>query len=153
MTGIDPCRERVDFAQQRLQNYLRNNPNTSRKLKYKCRTVEDENNDEYNLVVASEVLEHVKDYDVFLEKCSQKVCNSGHMLITTINQTIMSYLMAIFAAERVLNLVDRGTHTYEKFVSPESVEHSLLRSNLKYNNLEIKLELEKHMTTLKNTHF
>ena len=49
------------------------------------------------------------------------------MVVTTINKTQLSYLLAIVAAEYVLGLVPQGTHEWEKFVEPKklkSVSHS-----------------------------
>ena len=49
----------------------------------------------------------------------------GHLVVTTINKTAVSYLLAIVAAEQVLGLVPQQTHTWEKFISPEQLESSL----------------------------
>lgn len=41
----------------------------------------------------------------------------GHLIFTTINRTVYSRIVAIELAERVLNLLPRGTHEWEKFVT------------------------------------
>ena len=41
---------------------------------------------------------------------------------------MQSYLLAIVAAEYVLGLVPRGTHTWDKFITPEHIKHVLAAS-------------------------
>ena len=38
---------------------------------------------------------------------------------------MLSYVYAIFAAEYVLGLLPRGTHDWNKFISPEEIERLL----------------------------
>ena len=45
------------------------------------------------------------------------------MVVTTINKTQLSYLLAIVAAEYVLGLVPQGTHEWEKFVEPKKLKN------------------------------
>ena len=45
----------------------------------------------------------------------------GHLFISTISRTVLSYLLTIVAAEHVLRLVTPGTHTHSKFVKPEEL--------------------------------
>uniref|UniRef100_A0A7N4Q1Z0 Coenzyme Q3, methyltransferase n=1 Tax=Sarcophilus harrisii TaxID=9305 RepID=A0A7N4Q1Z0_SARHA len=52
----------------------------------------------------------------------------GSLFLTTINKTHLSYALGIIFAEQIAGIVPKGTHTWEKFVSPEELE-SLLESN------------------------
>lgn len=52
----------------------------------------------------------------------------GSLFITTINKTQLSYALGIVFAEQIAGIVPKGTHTWEKFVSPEKLE-SILESN------------------------
>ena len=45
--------------------------------------------------------------------------------MTTINRTTAARLLAIYAAEYVLRIVPRGTHQYEKFVTPDELTTKL----------------------------
>lgn len=49
----------------------------------------------------------------------------GSLFITTINKTKLSYALAIVVAEQLLRIVPRGTHDWEKFISPEELERLL----------------------------
>ena len=45
----------------------------------------------------------------------------GSLVITTINQTALSYAAAIVGAEYILKLVTPGTHDWNKFVTVEEL--------------------------------
>lgn len=46
----------------------------------------------------------------------------------TLNRTFLSYVLAVGVAEYVLNIIPRGTHDWNKFVTPEELS-TLLRKN------------------------
>uniref|UniRef100_A0A673UAW2 Coenzyme Q3, methyltransferase n=1 Tax=Suricata suricatta TaxID=37032 RepID=A0A673UAW2_SURSU len=52
----------------------------------------------------------------------------GSLFLTTVNKTQLSYALGIVFAEQIAGIVPKGTHTWEKFVSPEKLE-SILESN------------------------
>lgn len=52
----------------------------------------------------------------------------GSLFLTTINKTYASYLLAVVAAENILNLVARGTHEWDKFISPSDLQYQLSQS-------------------------
>ena len=45
----------------------------------------------------------------------------GHLFLSTISRTPLAYFLTIFAAEKVLRLVEPGTHTFNKYVKPEEL--------------------------------
>ena len=45
----------------------------------------------------------------------------GHLFLSTVARTPLSYLLTIVAAEKVFRLVEPGTHTFSKFVNPEEL--------------------------------
>lgn len=75
----------------------------------------------FDLVIASEVIEHVKDPMEFLKTLSQLMHPGGLLCITTINRTLRSWAGAIIAAERVLRLLPHGTHDWESFITPDEL--------------------------------
>ena len=48
--------------------------------------------------------------------------------MTTLNKTMISYAAAVVAAEYILNINERGTHNWDKFVSPQILETHTRRS-------------------------
>lgn len=63
---------------------------------------------QYDLVVASEVIEHVRRPADFMSTLTQLTAPGGQVVITTLNRTPRSFLLAIAGAEYVLSLVPRG---------------------------------------------
>ena len=54
----------------------------------------------------------------------------GSIFLTTINKTQLSYALAIVAAEYLLGLVEKGSHDWNKFISPEDLSKLLEASKL-----------------------
>jgi ubiquinone biosynthesis O-methyltransferase len=52
---------------------------------------------------------------------------SGFMVVATLNRTLKSFALAIVGAEYVLGWLPRGTHRWEKFVTPDELEIALER--------------------------
>ena len=72
----------------------------------------------FDLVIASEVIEHVKNRSKFLSEISEISKENSLVVITTINDTLLSIIIAKFAAEYIFDFIPRGTHNFKKFVSP-----------------------------------
>jgi 2-polyprenyl-6-hydroxyphenyl methylase/3-demethylubiquinone-9 3-methyltransferase len=59
---------------------------------------------------------------VFLKKIRFRCLQpGGHLFLSTIARTPLSYLLTILAAEKVFRLVEPGTHTFSKFVNPDEL--------------------------------
>lgn len=89
----------------------------------------------FDLVYASEVIEHVNDRHSFLSTLAQLVRPQGLVIITTINKSVPALLGAKFAAEYLLKIVPPGTHEFSKFISPhqlvaEAAEHDINIENI-----------------------
>ena len=54
----------------------------------------------------------------FCESLSALTKPGGGVVISTINRTQRSYALAIIAAEYVLGLVPKGTHDWQRFITP-----------------------------------
>jgi 2-polyprenyl-6-hydroxyphenyl methylase/3-demethylubiquinone-9 3-methyltransferase len=68
-----------------------------------------------------EVIEHVADPLGFLTACKQLLKPNGLMLCSTINRNPKSYLMAIIGAEHVMRWLPKGTHDWNKFITPDEL--------------------------------
>ena len=75
----------------------------------------------FDLVIASEVVEHLDNRILFFKEASKLLKNKGILILTTINKTALSLLFAKFMAENILKLLPKGIHEFEKFVSPETL--------------------------------
>ena len=84
----------------------------------------------FDLVLAMEVVEHVADLALFVKRCAEMVKPGGLMITATINRTLKSFALAIVGAEYILRWLPRGTHQWEKFVTPNELEAALARPGL-----------------------
>lgn len=125
--GIDPVEDSIQTARLHASP----DPDLQRRLRYRACTLEELAQDEqpeaeeFHAVVASEVVEHLADLDVFASCCYQVLKPGGSLFITTINKTNLSYALGIVAAEQVLRIVPSGTHDWDKFISPVDLERLL----------------------------
>jgi 2-polyprenyl-6-hydroxyphenyl methylase / 3-demethylubiquinone-9 3-methyltransferase len=76
----------------------------------------------FDIVLAMEVVEHVADVKLFVRRCAEMVRPGGLMVAATINRTLKSFALAIVGAEYVLRWLPRGTHQWDKFVTPDELE-------------------------------
>lgn len=75
----------------------------------------------FDVVCSMEVIEHVDNPVAFLSACAQLVKPGGHLFLSTIARTPLSYALTIMAAEHILQKVAVGTHTYSKFINPSEL--------------------------------
>ncbi|KAJ3322589.1 Hexaprenyldihydroxybenzoate methyltransferase, mitochondrial [Boothiomyces sp. JEL0866] len=75
---------------------------------------------EFDVVVGLEILEHVTDPSAFVNECFRVTKPGGMLFFSTINRNLKSYLGTIFIAEG-LGWVPKGTHTYEKYITPDEL--------------------------------
>jgi 2-polyprenyl-6-hydroxyphenyl methylase/3-demethylubiquinone-9 3-methyltransferase len=85
----------------------------------------------FDLVLAMEVVEHVADLAAFVRCCAGMVKPGGLMVTATLNRTLKSFALAIVGAEYVLRWLPRGTHRWDKFVTPNELAAALERSGLR----------------------
>ena len=78
-----------------------------------------------------EVVEHVADLSLFVQRCAEMVKPGGLMITATINRTLKSFALAIVGAEYILRWLPRGTHQWDKFVTPNELEAALTRHGLR----------------------
>ena len=84
----------------------------------------------FEVVCCMEMLEHVPDPAAFIKLCAALVRPGGLLLLSTINRTLKSYLLAIVGAEYVLRWLPVGTHRWERFVAPLELERHLATAGL-----------------------
>jgi len=84
----------------------------------------------FDIVLAMEVVEHVADVKLFVRRCAEMVQPGGLMIAATINRTLKSFALAIVGAEYVLRWLPRGTHQWDRLVTPDELEIALARAGL-----------------------
>jgi 2-polyprenyl-6-hydroxyphenyl methylase/3-demethylubiquinone-9 3-methyltransferase len=84
----------------------------------------------FDIVLAMEVVEHVADVGMFLNRCAAMLKPGGMMVVSTLNRNWKSFALAIVGAEYVLRWLPRGTHQWDKFVTPDELTHHLHNNKL-----------------------
>jgi 2-polyprenyl-6-hydroxyphenyl methylase/3-demethylubiquinone-9 3-methyltransferase len=85
----------------------------------------------FDIVLAMEVVEHVADMKLFVRRCAEMVKPGGLMIAATLNRTLKAFALAIVGAEYVLRWLPRGTHQWDKFVTPEELESAMEAGGLR----------------------
>ncbi|HKS64775.1 MAG TPA: bifunctional 2-polyprenyl-6-hydroxyphenol methylase/3-demethylubiquinol 3-O-methyltransferase UbiG, partial [Xanthobacteraceae bacterium] len=85
----------------------------------------------FDIVLAMEVVEHVADMKLFVARCAEMVRPGGQMIAATINRTLKSFALAVVGAEYVLRWLPRGTHQWDRFVTPDELEIAMERAGLR----------------------
>jgi 2-polyprenyl-6-hydroxyphenyl methylase/3-demethylubiquinone-9 3-methyltransferase len=84
----------------------------------------------FDVVLAMEVIEHVADAGLFMRSCAGMVKPGGLMIAATLNRTLKSFALAIVGAEYVLRWLPRGTHRWDKFLTPHELEGAMTAAGL-----------------------
>ncbi len=117
VVGADPSEANIEAAKlHAAQSELA--------IDYRCTTAEElaDAGEQFDVVLAMEVVEHVADVPLFVRRCAEMVKPDGMMIAATLNRTLKSFALAIVGAEYVLRWLPVGTHSWDKFVTPNELE-------------------------------
>lgn len=117
VTGIDLGKVTIDVAEMHALD-------SGVKVRYLREAAEDHaahSAGTYDVVTCLEMLEHVPEPQSVLHALRALVKPDGHVIVSTLNRNLKSYLLTIVGAEYLLGLLSRGTHTYEKFIRPSEL--------------------------------
>lgn len=82
---------------------------------------------QYPVITALEVIEHVTEPASFVADLAGLLEPGGVLVLSTLNRTARSLLTAKIGAEYVLGLLPRGTHDWNRFLTPSETA-ALLRA-------------------------
>ncbi|HKN09878.1 MAG TPA: bifunctional 2-polyprenyl-6-hydroxyphenol methylase/3-demethylubiquinol 3-O-methyltransferase UbiG [Pseudomonadota bacterium] len=125
VVGADPSAANIAAAKQHAEQ-------AGLAIDYRATTIEAlaVSDERFEAVLAMEVVEHVADVTLFLKQCAQLVKPGGILIVATINRTLKSFALAIIGAEYVLRWLPRGTHRWDRFVTPNELAAALERCGL-----------------------
>lgn len=106
-------------------------------IEYRATTAEDlaAAGETFDLILNMEVVEHVADVKLFMSSCAGMLRPGGMMIVATLNRTFKAWALAIVGAEYVLGWLPRGTHDWQKFLTPGELRAALEDGGLKVADL------------------
>ena len=90
----------------------------------------------FDLVTCMEVVEHVLDVPAFLASLRALLKPGGLLVFSTPNRTAMSFGVMIVGAEWVLRLLPRGTHDWNRFLTPEEMQRAMALADLEVTDCQ-----------------
>ncbi|MEQ9692828.1 bifunctional 2-polyprenyl-6-hydroxyphenol methylase/3-demethylubiquinol 3-O-methyltransferase UbiG [Shimia sp. SDUM112013] len=86
--------------------------------------------EQFDVVLNMEVVEHVADPLSYLTACQQLLKPGGLHICSTINRNPKSFAMAIVGAEYVMRWLPKGTHEWQKFITPDELFELIQKAGL-----------------------
>jgi len=87
--------------------------------------------EQFDVVLNMEVVEHVSDPQAYLTACQQLLKPGGLHICSTINRNPKSFAVAIVGAEYVMRWLPKGTHEWNKFITPDELYALLEKAGLR----------------------
>ena len=84
----------------------------------------------FDVVLNMEVVEHVADPLAYLTACHDLLKPGGLMICSTLNRNAKSFALAIVGAEWVMRWLPKGTHDWQKFITPDELYALIRRAGL-----------------------
>lgn len=127
VTGIDACAESVGAATCRLHALRAVESEESsllNRIEFREATLLDivTEKKQFDVVVASEVIEHVDSARCFLEGLCAATAPGGVLILSTMDKSLRTALTHIALAEHLTGIVPVGTHDWAKFIPPPDMK-------------------------------
>ena len=127
VTAVDAAAELIAAAKLHAQGQ-------GLDIDYRASTVEALDG-QFDLVTSMEVIEHVADPQAFVSSLASRLAPGGLLIISTPNKTGLSKLLMVGLAEGI-GTIPKGTHDFEKFITPERMKLLLAAAGLKCVDVE-----------------
>ncbi len=128
VTGVDAAPENIDAAKAHAAL-------SGLHINYHAGEIAAQGLGQFDVVTCMEVIEHVMDPAAFVAELVRHLRPDGLLLLSTPNRTASSRLFLVEAAER-LGQVPRGTHDWNKFLTPEELTTLLADAGLDVVNMQ-----------------
>ena len=123
VTGIDAALENIAAARAHAAA-------AGLVIDYRAGELEQLAGERFGLVTCLEVIEHVAARGAFVRALADRLAPGGLMILSTPNRTAWSRLALVGAAEAT-GLIPRGTHDWDRFVTPEELTVLLASEGLR----------------------
>lgn len=125
VTGADAAAENIAVASLHAQEQ-------GLKIDYRATTAEAllAQGEVYDFVMALEIVEHVADPASFIQTCYDLARPGGMVIASTLNRTMRSFAAAIVGAEWVMRWLPKGTHEWDRFITPDELSNMAAKAGL-----------------------
>jgi 2-polyprenyl-6-hydroxyphenyl methylase / 3-demethylubiquinone-9 3-methyltransferase len=123
VTGIDAAPENIGAARAHAAAM-------GLSIDYVAGGIEDLAGRRFDLVTSMEVIEHVSDPAAFVGALAAALADGGLMILSTPNRTPLSRVAMITLGEG-LGAIPKGTHDWDRFLTPEELEALLAGAGLR----------------------
>jgi 2-polyprenyl-6-hydroxyphenyl methylase/3-demethylubiquinone-9 3-methyltransferase len=125
VAGIDPTVRNIEIAKLHAAE-------SGLAIDYRSALAEDlvGAGEKFDIVLCLEVVEHVPDVGTFVKLIRQLLAPGGLLIVSTLNRTLKSFALAIVGAEYVLRWLPRGTHRWDRFVTPDELRQHIETAGL-----------------------
>lgn len=124
VTGIDLAAENIAVAREHAAA-------SGLSIRYEARAVEDlPAEPAFDAITLLEVVEHVPDWPGLVAATARRLKPGGLIIASTLNRTLKAYALAILGAEYVLRWLPRGTHDWNRFVTPDELDDAFEAAGL-----------------------
>jgi len=125
VTGADAAAGNIPVAKLHAQQ-------SGLKIDYRHTTAEAlaAADEQFDAILNMEVIEHVADPQAYLNACQALLKPGGLMVCSTINRNAKSFMVAIVGAELIMRWLPRGTHDWDKFITPTELTELVKNAGL-----------------------
>lgn len=127
VTGIDAAPENIAAARAHAVRQ-------ALAIDYQTSGIETLHGGSFDLVTSMEVIEHVTDPQLFVDGLARALAPGGLMILSTPNRTALSRLALITLGEG-LGRIPRGTHDWNKFLTPQELGEMLGKAGLEVTDV------------------
>ena len=127
VTGIDAADENIAVARAHAAA-------GGLDIAYRHTGIEDFKERGFDLVTSLEVIEHVSDPAAFVAGLAGALSDDGLMILSTPNRTNFSKMAMIYIGEG-LGQIPRGTHDWDKFLTPKELTALLVDAGLRVTDV------------------
>ena len=126
----------LDFVKNNIKVAKKHSEKENLKINYSCKNLNNLNsNKKYDVVLLLEVIEHLDDWTKIVLKINKILKKRGIIIFSTINRNLLSKILALFVAEKILRWIPEGTHNYSKLIKPEELISTLKKNKFKIIDL------------------
>lgn len=127
-TGIDMSQQAISIAKQHAKiNDIAVNYLVSRTEDFAQAHPE-----QFDIVTCMEMLEHVPDPTAIIAAAANLTKPNGLLFFSTLNRSAKAFMQAIIGAEYLLQMLPKGTHTYDKFIRPSELRRWAIAEHLTF---------------------